>query len=168
MTASTIVNYKNLYFQVPDLTRIHGEPTYPQLQLLLDQIKTNASSVPVQSDLGGGIHDHLGLGFSPEDYEEVSPGKPYDRPLMPAPLRIPSNTTIHETQRLQAEFKETRHFYRETGGGVEKALAKQILAAIEKKYLQAIENTITESITKHVPEVIQYLFDNYSQLSAQN
>ena len=38
------------------------------------------------------------------------------------------------------------------------------MAAIEKKYLQGIENKITKSITKHVREVIQHLFDNYGQV----
>ena len=86
------------------------------------QIKANVSSV--QSDLGGGIHGHLGLVFSPEDYEEVSQGRPYKRPLIPAPLRITTNTAIHETQRLQANFKE--------------APTKQIVATLEKIYTKAI------------------------------
>ena len=38
------------------------------------------------------------------------------------------------------------------------------MAAIEKKYLQAIENTITKSITKHVLKVIPHLFMNYGQV----
>ena len=38
------------------------------------------------------------------------------------------------------------------------------MAAIEKKYLQATDNTIKNSITKHVREVIQHLFDNYVQV----
>ena len=68
---------------------------------------------------------------------------------MPAPLQIPTNTKIHKNQRLQAEFNEARKLYRETVD-VDKALTKQIMAAIEKKYLQDIDNTITKSITKHV------------------
>ena len=123
MTSSTTVDYKSLYFQVPVLTRIHGDPTNPQLQLILNQIKANASSV--QNDLDGGIHGHQGIILNPEDYEEVSPGTPYGRPLMPAPLRITINTTIHETQRLQGEFKEARQSYIKTVD-VEKALTKKV------------------------------------------
>ena len=93
MTTSTIVDNKNIYFKVPKLTRIHGDPTYPQLQLLLDQIKATVS--PVQSNLGGKIHGHIGLVFIPEDYKEVSLGTPYEIPLIPAALRIPSITKIH-------------------------------------------------------------------------
>ena len=54
MTTITIVHYKNIYFKAPELTKIHGKRTYPQLQLLLNKIK--ASAFLVQSDLGGGIH----------------------------------------------------------------------------------------------------------------
>ena len=51
---------------------------------------------------------------------------------MPAPHRIPTNTAIHETQRLQSKFKEARQLYRKTVD-VEKALTKQIVAVIGKK-----------------------------------
>ena len=47
---------------------------------------------------------------------------------------------------------------------VDKALTKQIVDVIEKKHLQEIDNTITKSITKHVLEVIQNLFENYGQV----
>ena len=129
MTASTIVDYKNIYFQVPDLTKMHWEPIYPQLQILLNQIKAN--TLLLQWDLSGGLHGHIGLIFGLEDYEKVSLGTPYERPLMPAPLRIPSNTKTHKTQRLQALFKGTRQLYRETVD-VEKEITKQIVSAIDK------------------------------------
>ena len=118
---------RNIYFQVPKLTRIHEEPTFPQLQLLFNQIKANAS--PVKINLGGKIHGHLGLVFSLEDYEEFSPVTPYGRPLITEPLRITTN--INKNQRLQYEFKEACKLYRETVD-VEKSLTKKIVATIEK------------------------------------
>ena len=53
--------------------------------------------------------------------------------------------------------------YRETVD-VKKALTKQIVAATENKYLQVIENSITESIIKTVLEIIQHLLNNYGQV----
>ena len=85
----------------------------------------------VQSNLGGGINGHLGIFFSQEYYEEDSQGTPYERPLIPASLRIPTNTTIHKTQSLQAKFKEVCLLYRETFDA-EKILTKKIVALIEK------------------------------------
>ena len=69
MTASMIVDYKNIYPQVPNFTIIHGDTTYPQLQLLINQIKSNASSL--QNDLVRGIHGHIGLILIPENYDNV-------------------------------------------------------------------------------------------------
>ena len=109
------------------------------------------------------MHIHLGLIFIPEDCKEVSPGIPYDITLITAPLCTPTNTTIDKTQRLQDEFKESHQLYKDTVD-VKKALTKQIVDAIEKKYLQEIYNTITKIITKHVLEFIQYLFENYGQV----
>ena len=54
---------------------------------------------------------------------------------MPATLHITTRTEIHETQLLQAELNEAYQLYRETVG-IEKALTKKIVSAIEKKYLQ--------------------------------
>ena len=50
---------------------------------------------------------------------------------MPAPLRIPTNTTIHKTRHLQSGFKEARKLYREKVD-VEKALTNNIVSAIDK------------------------------------
>ena len=118
------------HFQFPDIIKIHGEPTYPHLQLLLNQIKSKA--LPVQSDLVGVIHGHIRLVLILEYYEEVSPSTTYNIPLIPTPIRIPSNTKIHKTQLLQEEFKDAYQLNRKTFD-IEKALTKEIVATIEKK-----------------------------------
>ena len=41
------------------LTKIQGIPTHEPLRRIKNEIKANAASVP--SDLGGGVHGHLGL-----------------------------------------------------------------------------------------------------------
>ena len=64
MKLLSVVTPPSIYhFQFPDLIIIHGESTYPQLQLLLNQIKSNALSII--NDLGGGIYGHIGLVSSP-------------------------------------------------------------------------------------------------------
>ena len=50
---------------------------------------------------------------------------------MPAPLRTPTNMTIHETKILQIKSKETWQLYREKVE-VEKALKKKIVDTIDK------------------------------------
>jgi hypothetical protein len=46
------VNYGEVFFEHPDLTKIIGIPTYDTLHKIYQEIKSNAISV--HSDLGGG------------------------------------------------------------------------------------------------------------------
>ena len=147
MTAIIMIDYKNIFFQVLELTRIHREPKYPKLQLLLNLIKENALSV--HCDLGGWIHNHIGLVLIPEYYKEVSTGTPYYRPLITAKLRIPNNTAIHKNKLLQSKYKYERQLCRETVS-IEKALTNKIVAAIEKKIPPSDRHLITKSTTKNV------------------
>ena len=64
------IDYINNSFVYPTLTQIHGYPTFVTLNKLKKQLKLNARSV--SSDLGGGMHGHLGLVLTPEDYAQVS------------------------------------------------------------------------------------------------
>lgn len=89
MTSGT-VDYKSNFFELPTLTRIHGEPTYETLQRLHNEFKTNAGAVP--STLGGDNHGHLGLVLSPARYALIS-NVPYRRPPMPGLLVYPPNCT---------------------------------------------------------------------------
>ena len=68
--ASTNINYIDNYFQYPDLTKIHGEPTYEGLQQIKDQLKCNA--VSVTSSSGGGAHGLLGLVLNADEYARLS------------------------------------------------------------------------------------------------
>ena len=55
---STNIDYIDNYFQIPTLTRVHGEPNFYTLKTLKNELKANASAVT--STLGGGVHGHLG------------------------------------------------------------------------------------------------------------
>jgi len=51
-STTTDIDYKNNYFEYPELTRIHGLPTTTSLIELRDEIRANAQSVI--TTLGGG------------------------------------------------------------------------------------------------------------------
>eukprot|EP00957_Ditylum_brightwellii_P058044 4401828-Ditylum_brightwellii.AAC.1 len=53
------INYKNNYFEYPELTPIHGEPTTAALLNLRSKVRSNAQLV--DTTLGGGANRHLGL-----------------------------------------------------------------------------------------------------------
>ena len=65
MTTHT-VDYRTTVFEYPNLTRIHGEPTFETIKKLYRELMINAQTV--HSDLGGGAHGHLGLTLSPGRY----------------------------------------------------------------------------------------------------
>ena len=133
---STSIDYAGTYFQYPTLTTIQGEPTFESLRTLHNEIKSNALSVA--STLGGGIHGHLGLVLSNAEYDRIT-NVPYVRPPHPGPLIIAPGTAAHEAARLQRDHREIITFWRETVD-VEKTIIKQIIAAVEPKYLKALRN----------------------------
>ena len=120
------IDYINTHFEYPTLTRIHGQPTYPSLKIIKDEMKANASSV--QSDLGGGANGHLGLILTQLEYSSVSPVD-YIRPIHPGAIVIPPGTTQHESTRLREEHKEVLRLYRESNL-LEQSLIKQLGQAL--------------------------------------
>eukprot|EP00957_Ditylum_brightwellii_P071328 5422120-Ditylum_brightwellii.AAC.1 len=52
-------DYKNDYFEYPELTPIDGKPTTAALLNLCSKVRSNAQSV--DTTLGGGANGHLGL-----------------------------------------------------------------------------------------------------------
>ena len=67
---STSIDYTSTYFGHPMLTNIHGKPIFFSLQRLKNQIKANLASV--NTNLGEGRNDHLGLGLMAAGYNSVS------------------------------------------------------------------------------------------------
>ena len=63
---SSVPSVNDTYFQHKVLTRIHGPPVFETLQLLANELKANAASVP--TTLGGGLYGQLGLVVSDQKY----------------------------------------------------------------------------------------------------
>jgi hypothetical protein len=54
-----------------EVTKVHGQPTHQDLNLLKDELLWVASSF--YSELGGGAHSHAGLLLSEVDYDAIVP-----------------------------------------------------------------------------------------------
>ena len=162
--SSTNIDYVDIYFEFPTLTKIHGEPTYETLTTIKDKLRSNATSVT--SDLGGGAHGHLGLVLTLAEYAVVS-AAPYVRPVHPGALAIPAGTAQHEATRLRHEHREAIKVFRETID-VEKALMKQLVAAINAKYIKAFRNRNTNAIERPLSKVLAWLFERYGKVQAVN
>ena len=63
MTKSSNIDYVGTYFEIPELTKIHGRPIFETLKVIKNELKTNVSSVT--TDLGGGLNGHVGIVTTP-------------------------------------------------------------------------------------------------------
>jgi hypothetical protein len=163
MAATGGVDYQSTYFELHTCTRIIGKPTYETIYQLYQELKTNASSV--LSTIGGEAHDHLGLIIPPTSYAMIS-NIPYLCPVMPPPFFVAPGTDPQLANHLRQQHTENMKVYREYLG-VEQALKKQIVAAVEPRWLQALRNHISNSITMPVLDIINYLYRTHGKISLQ-
>lgn len=114
-----------------EVTKILGQPTNQDLDLLEDELLRIASSI--YSELGGGAHGHAGLLLSDVDYNTLAPGTPF---VMPANPGIYPAGIIPAAQRSQREAEHkalVKQF--QTCVGVAKGLKELILQAVEEDFL---------------------------------
>ena len=155
-------DYKNLFFEHPELTMIHGEPTTAGLLTLRNEVKANAMTV--HTTLGGGANGHLGLVMDVLAYALIPGTRPYVRPVHPGALTIPNNATQYQIAQQRDAHAEATRLFREANA-VERVLVQQIVAAIEPQFLKAIRNSVTSRITRTIPEIFDYLFKTYGNVT---
>ena len=158
------INYIDTLFEHKELTKIHGEPTYETLKIIANELKTNAATV--RTHLGGGNHGHLGLVLLPARYALISPD-PFERPTHPGPFVPPVGGTGPQIAAAKDAHEEAVRVFYECLS-VEAALRKQIVQAIDSKYLKAIRNQHTNAITMTVSDVLYtHLFPSYGLVTAE-
>ena len=166
MTSATslgLVDLKQTFFDYPELSKISGEPTLGSLMTLRNELKANAQSVT--TTLGGGANGHLGLVLSEQAYEQIAPGTPYVRPVLPE-MDIDNNDTRYILAQKRLDYDTDLALYREFVA-MERILIQQIVNAIDGKFLKAIRSKATNRITKTIPEILTYLFETYGDVSPQ-
>jgi len=114
-----------------DVTKINGQPTNKDIDLLDDKLTAIASSFP--SELGGGMHGHTGLVKRVADYEIFAPGTPFIAPANPG-LYPQGAMTAAQRPQLEAAHK-TLIVQFQTCIGVAKGLKDLILQAVEEDFL---------------------------------
>ena len=165
MSAFDNVDYVNSHFEFTELTPIRGEPSYETLDLILKQLKANASKV--HSNLGGGAHGHLGLVVSPTTYAIIAPATPFTRPPFPgSQATIPPGTTQNNARIIREQFQENLRVYHEVNN-VDKTLKQQLIKAINPMYLEAVRDRTSNTIDVPVYVVMQHLFDNYGDVTPE-
>ena len=161
-TLLNTIDYINNSFEYPTLTKIHSYPTFVSLTKLKKQLKTNAKSV--SSDLGDGANGHWGLVLTPTEYALVIQ-TPYVFPDKPGYFDLPRNTASDEAMILRDMYYEELQTFWEAVE-VWKALVKQIVAAVDKEFLEEFRDEMTNDITKSVVEILTYLFKNFANVGS--
>jgi hypothetical protein len=163
MASSSGINYRETYFEFPELTKIHGEPTSESLYKLRNELKANAQSV--YSHLSDGAHGHLALVLSQAQYALLT-NQPFDRPVHPGPLTIPATSTAAIATALKEAHIEQIRLFREVQG-VEKALIQQIVQAVAAPYLIALRERSSNSLQGTVTQILDHLQTVYGRVSPQ-
>jgi hypothetical protein len=163
MTGSSSTNYRETYFEYPELTKIHGEPDSESLFKLRNELKANAQSV--YSNLSDGAHGHLALVLSQAQYALIT-NLPFVRPNHPGALLIPPGTTGPMIAAMREAHNEQLRIFREVEG-VEKALLQQIVKAVDAPYLAALRDRASNSLRGPVYQVIDHLQTVYGRVSPQ-
>jgi hypothetical protein len=161
--ASNGINYRETYFEFPELTKLHGEPTSESLFKLRNELKANAQSV--YSNLSDGAHGHLALVLSDAQYALLT-NQPFVRPVHPGPLAIAAGTTAPMAAVMKEAHSEQIRLFREVQG-VEKALIQQIVQAVEAPYLIALRERSSNSLRGTVTQILEHLQTVYGRVSPQ-
>ena len=141
MSATSNMNFRDLYFEHKSLSQIFSKPTFSTLHLILLQFKANASFV--SSTLGRGQKGYIGGIRSLVTYATLAPTQPFKPPAHPGIFQIKHPATQYEialAKTLHDESVRTFHSYQL----IQHALIQQVLEAVEDKYLSSLRNQITE------------------------
>jgi hypothetical protein len=164
MVLSGGINYRDTFFETPELTKIQGEPSPDSISKMLKELKANAQSV--FSNLSDGRHGHLFLVITAAELATIT-ALPFIRPVFPGQLQIPAGTTGPMATTLKEAHQEATRLFREVQG-VEAALIQQIIKAVDPPYLLALRDRISNSLNgRTVSEIFEHLRSTYGRVSIQ-
>ena len=158
-----LIDYRSTFFDYPSLTKITGEPSLSTLMTLRNELKANAQSV--ESNLGGGAHGHLGLVVPASVYNYIAPATPYTKPSQPT-LRLTNSDSQYVLAENRHTYDRNLQAYKECIT-MERLLIQQIINAVEPKYLKPLRDSVTNKLNQSIPNILQYLFDTYGDVSPQ-
>ena len=158
-----IIDYRSTFFDYPTLTKISGEPSLSTLMTLRNELKANAQSV--DTNLGGGAHGHLGLVVPASVYNNIAPDTPYIKPRQPT-LRLTNSDSQYVLAEKRHTYDKNLQVYKECVA-MERILIQQIINAVEPKYLKPLRDSVTNKLNQSIPNILQYLFDTYGDVSPQ-
>jgi hypothetical protein len=161
MPAMSKTNYRDSHFPHPTLTPVVGYPTYATILQLQNETNENLFSVP--STLGGGINGHVGLGLSKTAYARGC-STPFDRPDAPGAFIPPSDTNELVQQRAERKHKELVEDFQAINL-LERTCLSLIKKALDPKILIPKTDRFTGAVKGTIPEIFQYLYKSYGNIT---
>ena len=158
----------------PTLTKIAqdgGNPAYTSINLLRDELVSNAASVP--SDLGDRLNEHLFLVVSEDEYSkattELKPSAPAN-PTEPVPVsvRTSARTNPVNYDDVKEEFREfaaAKGKYSQYHN-TSRCLVKNIITAVPIIYIEELSHPITKFGNIEPHTIIDHLQVNYGTVTA--
>ena len=155
------INFRCMYFNKDAFTAITGYPTYSTIRRLEDEVLRCLKSVP--SSLGGGKHGHMGLGVTPTNYQRFS-ATAYVRPVVPKEFIEPNVTDpIMRHDAKEEHSKKTQAFLEVNL--LESTILNMIQEAIDPNILRPLIDQVTRCIESSIPEVFNYMYQAYGNLT---
>ena len=153
-------------FPFKTLTPIIGEPNYPAINQMTQELYANASSLP--STLGGGKHGHLGLIMKDALYSSITKST-FTIPADPGPSPIyPGDKITTITHDNMTNIWSTKSYTYRCCTSMESALKAQVIEAVEEMYLVAIRNRYTAYLVVSVRDLLDHLLLRYGRISARD
>eukprot|EP00957_Ditylum_brightwellii_P027936 2110494-Ditylum_brightwellii.AAC.1 len=103
--------------------------------------------------------------MTPQDYTLIPNTTAYLQPPQPV-LILPQNSTQYQITQAKERYYDEICMFDECNT-VKKIFIQQIIDAINAKYLTAIRDPVTHQITLTLPDIINHLFDNYGNVTAE-
>ena len=142
------------------VTKIHGQPTTNDIDLLDDELTAIASSFP--SELGGGLHGHAGLVKNAADYALFAPGTPFNVPANPGHYPQGPIPAVQRAQR-EAEHKALIVQF-QTCIGVSKGLKDLILQVVEEDFLLELRDPVIAYLNVTPLQMLTHLRDRWGSM----
>ena len=153
-------------FPFKTLTPIIGEPNYPSINLLTQELYANSASLP--TTLGGGKHGHLGLVMKASLYNATTKGV-FTFPDDPGPSpKYPDEkitTLVHD--KLTNTWASDSYTYR-CCVEMENSLKAKIIDAVEDMYLCALKSRYTGYLGVSIRDILDHLLLRYGRIRVRD
>ena len=157
------LDFKKTYFPHPVLDNCSGERTIIGILRVTKQLKQDAASVP--NTLGGGQHGYLVLILTTDQWKSISSTVPFIKPANPGVFTT-SVTTNAEITIEKSTWEDNVRRYNEYQL-LESTLKNTCVSAFDSEYFDGICYSITNAVERPIAEIIQYLYNEYGEMTLE-